>query len=358
MASTMGEASGPIPRVSIVMSVFNGGALLADAIDSILGQTLTDFEFIIVNDGSADGTLAVLQSYAAKDARICIIDQANTGLTKALIRGVAAARAPLIARMDADDLSHPERLERQVALLDARPDLVAVSCGIEYVAHDLRSIAVAERRCDETSLPLLMAFSNVISGHGQMVFRKAVYDAAGGYDAAFRFAQDYDLWCRMLTHGPIGEADGVLYRFRVGHDSITARHGDQQRALAAGVAARQYAALFGVGPDAALARDTLVLWGQPATPALSAQRLIEIDQHMRRAVDRYWSDKAGSPAMVMQVRKAIADIWTNAYRQTPASALTKKALLAMLAARWAPSQAAATLGRKVAGSRPVSAAHG
>src|SRR5262245_17827114 len=112
-----------LPRVSVVMSVYNGLPLVRAAVQSILDQTLEDFEFVIVNDGSTDGTLDYLRSVEAHDSRIRVLDQANTGLTRALIRGVAEARAPLIARMDADDISAPDRLHKQVQVMDSDPDI-------------------------------------------------------------------------------------------------------------------------------------------------------------------------------------------------------------------------------------------
>jgi glycosyltransferase involved in cell wall biosynthesis len=120
-----------VPRVSVVMSVYNGLPFLREAVQSILCQTFEDFEFVIINDGSTDDSLSYLRSVEAMDSRVRILDQANAGLTRALIRGVNEARASLIARMDADDLSTPDRLQKQVAVLDGRPDLLAATCGIE-----------------------------------------------------------------------------------------------------------------------------------------------------------------------------------------------------------------------------------
>ena len=108
-----------IPRISVVMSVYNNAPYLAHAIESILTQTLTDFEFLIVNDGSTDGSGDIIDRLAAEDARIKPMHQANAGLIVSLNRMIKEARAPLIARMDGDDVALPERFERQVAFLDA-----------------------------------------------------------------------------------------------------------------------------------------------------------------------------------------------------------------------------------------------
>ncbi len=347
----LGEEGAAVPRVSVVMSVYNGGRLVADAIDSILTQSLSDFEFIIVNDGSTDGTLAVLESYAAKDARIRILDQANTGLTKALVRGVAAARAPLIARMDADDLSNPERLERQAALLDSRPDLVAVSCGIENVAHDLRPLGLAVRRFDEVSLPLLLAFSNIIAGHGNMMFRKSAYDQAGGYDPEFRFSQDYDLWCRMVALGPIGEATGVLYRFRAGHDSISARSSDEQRRLAVLVAARQYQRVTGITPEQSVVSDAMDRWVPSAYARHSAARQFVVDRHIRDAVNRHYKRCPDQSDSRRRVHDHLADQLIQARRSVPGLAFSTRAALVGLAANWSPEMILDVLRQKLGPKR-------
>src|SRR5258706_14041022 len=114
------------PAVSVVMPVYNGERYLASAIDSILAQTFTDFELIAVDDGSTDSSLPMLKRYAERDPRVRVISRPNTGIVGALSDAIAAARAPLIARMDADDLSLPLRFERQVAYLSGHPQCVLV----------------------------------------------------------------------------------------------------------------------------------------------------------------------------------------------------------------------------------------
>src|SRR2546430_3305175 len=125
-----------IPRVSVVMSVYNGAAHLAATLDSILAQTLSDFELIAVDDGSTDGTLPILAVYARRDPRIRVITQENRGLTRALIRGCEEARAPLIARHDAGDLSDPRRLEEQVARFDVSAELAFCSAWTAFVGPE------------------------------------------------------------------------------------------------------------------------------------------------------------------------------------------------------------------------------
>ena len=121
------------PAVSILMPVYNAQRYLASAVQSVLDQTFSDFEFIIINDGSTDRSEAILQEFASKDPRVKIVSRPNTGLTRALNEALSLARAPLIARMDADDLSLPRRLELQVARFGADHDLVLLGGAYELI---------------------------------------------------------------------------------------------------------------------------------------------------------------------------------------------------------------------------------
>ena len=118
------------PRVSVVMSVYNGERYLAEAIDSILGQSMSDLEFIVIDDGSTDGTPRILEKYTARDERVWVVrNERNLGLTRSLNRCLSLARGEYFARQDADDISLPERLALQVQLLDANPHVGAIGTG-------------------------------------------------------------------------------------------------------------------------------------------------------------------------------------------------------------------------------------
>ena len=250
------------PKLSVVMSVYNGEAFVADAIECILGQTYRDFELILINDGSKDASLAIMQDYAAKDDRIRIIDQANTGLTIALRRGVEAARGQYIARMDVDDISLPQRFEKQMALIEANPDLVAVTSDVEHFYDDGTVAAIARYRRDPRLLPLLLCFVNVIGGHGQMIYSRAAYMAAGGYDPDFNYAEDYDLWARLADHGPFGNVPEVLYRYRTGHESISSMNSSKQAIVSGRVCRRQYKKITGLEIDEDVSAGLYSYWRQ------------------------------------------------------------------------------------------------
>ena len=150
-----------MPKVSVVMSVCNSEPFIRDAIKSILGQTFQDFEFIIINDGSTDGSLQIIQSYG--DSRIRITSQENLGLTKSLNKGIGIARGEYIARQDADDISEPSRLEKQVAVLEQNRRAVLVSSNIRYFSEAWTSSPESNRHIDPivASIAVKSLISNV-----------------------------------------------------------------------------------------------------------------------------------------------------------------------------------------------------
>jgi hypothetical protein len=200
--------------ISVVMSVYNGAPRLRATIESILGQTDRDFELIVVDDGSTDGTPAILASYAGLDPRVRVLTQKNSGLTRALIRGCSAARGRLIARQDCGDQSHPERLARQRELIDSAPDIVLVSCTTAYRGPEGELLYEVSGQGDDVRQSLLRDGVDSVRGlthHGSAMFRREAYQEAGGYRAAFYFAQDLDLWTRLARLGRIEFLPQVLY---------------------------------------------------------------------------------------------------------------------------------------------------
>src|SRR4051812_12237605 len=121
------------PQVSILMPVYNARPYIAAAVESILSQTFTDWECIIIDDGSTDGSLEILQSFAQRDKRIVLISRPNRGLVATLNEGLEHVHGEYVMRMDADDLSRPERMEQQVAYLRAHPEIVAVGCALNTI---------------------------------------------------------------------------------------------------------------------------------------------------------------------------------------------------------------------------------
>ncbi|SDW04385.1 glycosyltransferase family 2 protein [Thiocapsa roseopersicina] len=210
------------PTVSVVMSVHNGARYLAESVESLRAQEGVDFELIVVDDGSTDDTPQMLEAYAQQDDRIRVIYQANTGLTRALIRGCSEARGVFIARQDADDLSLPGRLSAQARLLVSDPSLAFVSCWAEVVGPEGEPLIVHKRPigCDAATRMLLQRIAGP-PGHGSVMFRRDSYESVGGYVEELYYAQDSDLWLRLGVVGKLQYIPRVLYRYRLSPDSIS-----------------------------------------------------------------------------------------------------------------------------------------
>lgn len=206
------------PRVTVLMAVHNGARHLREAIDSILVQTFRDFEFLIVDDGSTDESPSILASYV--DPRIVIIRNAtNVGLTKSLNIGLNAARGELVARQDADDVSYPERLAKQVAFLDAHPEIAVVGAQARIIDADGHELPTDERKpLAAEAIRFALLFSNPIV-HTAATFRRKLVD---GYDERFVTSQDVELWSRVAEQHPLANLPERLVDLRVHAQSVSA----------------------------------------------------------------------------------------------------------------------------------------
>jgi len=221
-------------KVSVVMSVYNGERFLRQAVDSVLNQTLPDFEFIVVDDGSTNGTAEILSGYAEADPRLCVVTQENQGLIKSLNRAVGMARGEYIARMDADDISLPERLAIQVCRLDAHPQIAVLGTRYDEIDESGQVIRRGNRYVGSTLVEraLLQGNSSVFC-HGSVMFRRACFEHVEGYREQFRHAEDYDLWLRMAEHYELDNVAETLYQHRLRLDSVSFEYFLQQQRGAA-----------------------------------------------------------------------------------------------------------------------------
>lgn len=210
----------PTPAVSVLMPVYNGERFLAEAIDSILGQTFTDFEFVIIDDGSTDASPAILADYASRDPRIRVLRQANAGIVAALNRGLTECRAPLVARMDADDVCLPQRLAAQVNYLTQYPDLVAVGTAFQLISASGERGPIVRNPSSPRAIARGLRSANRLA-HPTVMMRRDAVLAAGGYREALRHAEDYDLWARLsLVHKLANLSECLLlYRIHTGQIS-------------------------------------------------------------------------------------------------------------------------------------------
>lgn len=227
-----------IPEVSVVMSVFNGALTLPETLRGVLSQQNCNFEFIVVDDGSTDGTSAILDAFAERDQRLRVTHQTNTGLTRALMAGCMSARGAFIARHDCGDVSLPGRLEKQLSALAKNPELTFVSCGTRYV-EPMGEFLYENRGSGYAQLPVEIIDPRqphgVLDGpshHGSVMFRSDDYHRAGGYRAQFYFGQDWDLWYRLGQLGKFQMLDETLYEAMVGVGDISTSSKHLQEALA------------------------------------------------------------------------------------------------------------------------------
>jgi len=214
------------PLVSVVMGVRNGASCLEASLASLTeGQDL-DLEVIVINDGSTDRSGPLLAELAARDPRIRVLEREGRGLTRSLIEGCALARGPYIARQDAGDRSLPLRLRRQVELLESDPSASLCSTHVRLVVEEGATAVVnrfeEERLADGLTGPAI---------HGSVLMRRQAYEQAGGYRAAFYFAQDLDLWSRMVEGGRHRVVPEVLYEATLSPGSISGSRRQEQQAF-------------------------------------------------------------------------------------------------------------------------------
>lgn len=215
------------PRVSVLMSVYNGDQYLEDAIESILNQTFTDFEFIIVDDGSLDSSPSLLARYQQRDPRVLIhrLDR-NRVLSAVLNFGINLARGEYIARMDADDISLPNRLQEQVAFMDAHPEVGVCGTWVELIGEFAGQVWKSPKQHDAICARLI--FCNNIA-HPSVMLRLSVMQLYGlKYDESIAYGQDYDLWSRALPFVKFAIIDAILLQYRLHASSITSTRRAQQ----------------------------------------------------------------------------------------------------------------------------------
>jgi glycosyltransferase involved in cell wall biosynthesis len=216
------------PRVSVVMSAYNAERALRPAVESILGQSFRDFEFIVIDDGSRDATASILEQYA--DPRLQVVRQENRGLTASLNRGVALSTGEYVARMDADDVAHPDRFREQVAFLDAHPDVGVVGTAYEEIDADGRIIGHRIFPTDDAALRRVLIRYNPFF-HSSVMIRRRILAEVGPYDEARSLlVEDYELWFRVARVTRIANLPAMLMQRRYSGENLSlARETEQLR---------------------------------------------------------------------------------------------------------------------------------
>lgn len=223
------------PKVSIIMPVYNGEKFLREAIESILSQTFTDFEFIIINDGSTDNSLKIIKEYVDKDKRIKIIDQKNTGIIGALNNGLKISSGEYIVRIDADDISLPERLEKQINCLEKEE---AYLCGswaniIDENGHNTnKKLNYPPRFWQEIKKYLIRGNPFI---HPSVIFSREIYekekDKNGNLYKNYKHIEDYELWTRIVPKYKSVNLQEYLIEYRIHPEQITKKFNYKMKIL-------------------------------------------------------------------------------------------------------------------------------
>ncbi len=219
---------GAEPLVTVVMSVFNGERFLAEAMESILEQTFRDFEFVIIDDGSIDGSRQILDSYAERDSRVRVFHQQRRGLIDALNEAFGIARGKYVARMDADDVSVPDRLLWQLDFMEKRPEVGALGGGIELIDEQGRAFGSTLFPPDDFSIRSALYQAECFLCHPTVVTRKSVWRSTAGYRRVFLHAEDYDLWLQIAKLSQLANLDRAVLRYRIHSGQISQRRLVQQ----------------------------------------------------------------------------------------------------------------------------------
>lgn len=228
-----------IPSLTVLMPVYNAGAFLREAVESILCQDYADFEMLAINDGSTDGSGVLLDEMARRDQRITVAHQQNRGLVETLNRGFHLARAPLVARMDADDIAAPGRLGKQMAFMEEHPETGLLGGAFEIFSSTGVVVQRVEHPCSNAKIQSTL-LNYCCMGHPTVLVRRDLVLQAGGYRKVFQGCEDYDLWLRLAEKTVLANLPDVLLQYRCHSRQTSISNLWQQAAcaLAAKAAAR------------------------------------------------------------------------------------------------------------------------
>lgn len=211
------------PLFTVLMPVFNAEAYLEEAIKSVLNQTIHDFELLIINDGSTDKSLKIINRFAKQDKRITVVSRPNRGFVASLNEGLRVITTELVARMDADDVSLPQRFEKQYTFMTENPGYSVVGCQVKVIDEKGSPKDIDPRPSSNDGLKLFLGYGCSLSGPTVM-FRKSAIDAVGGFNEEAWPAEDYDCWTRLAIINPETKfhlLPDVLYLYRENSQGIS-----------------------------------------------------------------------------------------------------------------------------------------
>ena len=277
-----------MPKVTVLMSVYNGEKYLREAINSILNQTFKNFEFLIINDGSTDRTMEILQCY--QDPRIKVLNnQKNMGLTKSLNKGLELAGGEYIARMDADDISTPDRLEKQVTYMDAHPEKALLAGSAIVIDSNGNTMTLWQYPTEPRLLCWSLLFGNPFI-HSTVMLRSAVLRTHRlSYDGTLSHGQDCDLWQKISQLSSVANLAEVIIHRREHQENISARNSREQKKTQSMVISRGISELLGYSTgDENVAQISSIAVGQILTSVEELEMVGRIVCRMLEAFFQKW----------------------------------------------------------------------
>ncbi len=301
------------PRVSIVMPVHNEERYIRGAVESILHQSFSDWELIIVDDASTDTTPTILWDYSDNRIRVLCSGERGGDLGSVLNKGIEACRADLIARMDADDISYPRRLSEQLSFLDSHAAVGLVGCWAHEIDHEGRVVGMLSTPVSDPAIKWQLNYRNPLH-HPSVLMRRSLLESVGGYDSSMRHAEDYDLFCRMGRVARIYSLDQILIAKRSHGVSASVAHGDEQTAIAVQIAGREMGPRLPFVPSALLLAAILkrrfsdrASVGQAADLMVSLHRSMAREFRLTSRADRAELDAAACEAILALGRISTAE---------------------------------------------------
>ena len=293
------------PTISVIMPVYNGERYLAEAIASVLGQTYADFEFIIVDDGSTDGSADIIREYAARDSRIRFIRlERNLGKANAGNAGIEATSGKYVAMMDCDDVCLPDRLRKQVHFLESHPEIDVVGITIWFADQDLKPLAPLPMPLEHPLIAWEQLFGANIA-HPVLLRREPLL-AVGGYEEHRRICPDKELWSRLLSISRFANLSDVLMLYRQHPQSSSSKHRKWQQAESAEILKRTLERLWGEAPDETLRRFQKVRWRETGLANAELKLLrIEMTRLADSLVEAGWVRADERPLLTAEIERIL-----------------------------------------------------
>ena len=307
-----------MPKVTVLMSVYNGRLYLKESIESILNQTFNDFDLLIINDGSTDNSGEIILSF--DDPRIRLIENpVNVGLTKSLNRGLKLAKGTLIARQDADDISLPHRLEHQLSYLESHLDIVLLGTWAKVIDENGKALRDTCSPINPFVLKWRMLFTNQIV-HSSVMFNSEKVRQLGGYDSLFTFSQDYDLWLRIMKQHQIALLPEILVHRREHSNDISAKFFNSQNSTADRIACKNLKNLLKKNVSIEDVHNLRkIIHYRMISFVNDFNRLLKVLQEVHATIIREWEPDAKNAALItsdyLRMIKATASMCANLDRK-------------------------------------------